>query len=254
MKITFLGTGTSQGVPVIGCNCEVCKSEDPRDNRLRTSLLITIDNKNILIDAGPDFRMQMLQANVSDLSGILITHEHKDHVGGLDDVRALNYIQHRPMDIYCERRVGDALRNEYSYVFAKHKYPGIPQFNLKEIELDPFKLDGIEIIPIRAFHHKLPVLGFRIEDLCYLTDINFIPEEEKSKIIGSKYIIIDALRKQKHISHFSLSEAIKTINEFSPRKSFLIHMSHKMGLHAEVSKELPQNIELAYDGQIFDCR
>lgn len=251
MKITFLGTGTSQGVPVIGCACKVCKSNDKRDKRFRTSLLLEINGKNIVIDAGPDFRMQMLRAEVSDIHGILISHEHKDHVGGLDDVRAYNFMLQKPIDIFCEERVANSLRNEYSYVFAEKKYPGAPQINLMSIDDFPFFVEGVKVIPIRVYHHKLPVYGFRIGDFTYITDASFISEKSKEKIIGSKYLVLNALRKQKHMSHFSLNESLKLINELSPRKAYLIHMSHQMGLHEEVEKELPENVFLAYDGLSF---
>ncbi|HPD96606.1 MAG: MBL fold metallo-hydrolase [Bacteroidales bacterium] len=252
MRVTFLGTGTSQGVPVIACPCPVCKSTDSRDKRLRTSVLIEHKGITFSIDAGPDFRQQMLRENVTDLSAILITHEHKDHIAGLDDVRAYNWINKRPMDIWGEPRVLKALRKDYDYVFAEQKYPGVPEFNLHPIDGYPFNIFDIKITPIRVLHYKLPVYGFRIEDFTYITDANFISEEEKEKIMGTKYLVINALRMQKHISHFSLPEALKIIEELSPRKAFITHIGHQMGLYEDVQKDLPDNVMLAYDGLTLD--
>lgn len=248
MKITFLGTGTSQGMPVIACPCPICQSTDPRDWRLRTSALIDYQGINIVIDAGPDFRQQMLRAKVKTLHAILLTHEHRDHISGLDDVRAYNWLQKRPMDIWGEDRVLTELKREYSYVFAEHKYPGIPEFELHSIDGQAFDVMGITITPIRVYHYKLPIYGFRIGDLTYITDANFIPEEEKEKIIGTKYLVINALRMQKHISHFSLPEALELISQLSPRKAFITHIGHQMGFHNDISKSLPENVCLAYDG------
>lgn len=252
LKVTFLGTGTSQGVPVIACPCPVCRSTDKKDKRLRTSALIETGNKIIVIDTGPDFRQQMLRADVKKLDAILYTHDHKDHIAGLDDVRAFNFILQKPVDVYLEERVIPAIKREFSYIFAENKYPGIPQIKLNKLDNLSFEAAGVKITPIRAFHYRLPVLGFRIGDFTYLTDANYLPEEEKEKIIGSRFIVISALRKQKHISHFSLSEAVNLINEFSPRRGYITHISHQMGLHEEVQKELPPNIFLAYDGLIID--
>lgn len=252
MKITFLGTGTSQGVPVIACKCDVCSSIDYHDKRLRTSVLIEVNQKTFVIDCGPDFRQQMLRANVQQLDAILFTHEHKDHIGGLDDVRAFNFISKKPIDVYAETRVQEALKREYSYVFSENKYPGVPQVNLHNLDNFDFEIEGVKITPIRALHYTLPIFGFRIGDFTYLTDANYISEEEKEKITGSKYIVINALRKQKHISHFTLGEAIKLINELSPKRAYITHISHQMGLHQEVEKELPPSISLAYDGLVID--
>ncbi len=252
MKFTFLGTGTSQGVPVIACPCRVCQSTDVRDKRLRTSALIEHEGTVVAIDAGPDFRQQMLAANVKKLDAILLTHEHRDHIAGLDDVRAFNWVQQKPMDIWAEQRVQDSLRKEFAYVFADTKYPGVPEIIMNTIDGHPFEINGLKIIPIRSYHHKLPIYGFRIGDLTYITDANFIPEEEKEKIVGSKYLVINALRRQKHMSHFSLPEAIKLITDFSPRKGYLTHVSHQIGLYTELVKELPDNICIAFDGLSFD--
>ena len=252
MKVTFLGTGTSQGVPVIACKCPVCRSTDTRDKRLRTSAMIETAGKVIVIDTGPDFRQQMLRARVDQLDAILYTHDHKDHIAGLDDVRAFNFIHQRAVDVYLEERVVPSIKREFSYIFAENKYPGIPQINLNTIDDFAFSASDIGVIPIRAFHYRLPVIGFRIGDFTYITDANYIPEEEKEKIAGSRYLVISALRKQKHISHFSLPEAVKLINEFGPRRGYITHISHQMGLHREVQKELPPNIKLAYDGLTVD--
>ncbi len=252
MRLTFLGTGTSQGVPVIACPCPVCQSDQEKDKRLRASVYVEVNGVNILIDAGPDFRQQMLRASVKHLDGILLTHEHKDHIGGLDDVRAFNFVNRRPMDIYAEERVQDALKQEYAYVFAENRYPGVPEMNLFNVDGYPFEINGVKIIPIRCFHYKMPIYGYRIGDLTYITDANFISEEEKEKIVGSKYIVINALRKQKHISHFTLGEALKLIEEFSPRKAFITHVSHQMGFHADIQAELPRNVSIAYDGLVVE--
>ena len=252
MKITFLGTGTSQGVPVIACNCIICQSEDGRDKRLRTSLLVEAEDQNIVIDAGPDFRQQMLRAEVKKLDSILLTHEHKDHIGGMDDVRAFNYINKKPIDIYSDERVQRAVMREYPYVFSEHKYPGVPQMNLITIDDKPFQIGNLHIIPVKVHHYRLPVYGFRINDFAYITDANYISEENKKKLTGVKYMVINALRKEKHLSHFNLSEALDLINEISPRKGYITHISHQMGLHSEVSQELPANVELAYDGLVVD--
>jgi phosphoribosyl 1,2-cyclic phosphate phosphodiesterase len=248
MKVTFLGTGTSQGVPVIACKCDVCLSVDERDKRLRSSVLIEIDGFNFVIDSGPDFRQQMLRENVEKLDAIIFTHEHKDHIAGLDDIRAFNYFQKKTMDVYAEKRVEEALRMEFSYVFAKEKYPGIPEMLVHNIENKTFKLNNFEVIPIRAMHAKLPVLGFRIADFTYLTDANFISEEEKQKILGTNVLVIDALRHRKHLSHFNLEEALLMIEELKPQKAYLTHVSHMLGKYVDVQKTLPENVFLAYDG------
>lgn len=253
MKITFLGTGTSQGVPVIACECNICHSSDQHDKRLRTSLLLETDDATLLFDAGPDFRQQMLRENVKKLDSILLTHEHKDHIAGLDDVRAFNYKSQDAIDIYAEERVQKALKREYSYVFSEYQYPGIPKMRLNSIHEHDFTVKGILIHPIRVFHYRLPVFGFRVGNFAYITDANYIPEESKEKLFGVKYLVINALRKEKHISHFNLREAIDFIREISPKKAFITHISHQMGYHVEVSKDLPQGIFLAYDGLSLLC-
>jgi phosphoribosyl 1,2-cyclic phosphate phosphodiesterase len=253
VKITFLGTGTSQGVPVIACDCEICHSSDSHDKRLRTSLLLEKDNTTLLFDAGPDFRQQMLRENVLKLDSILLTHEHKDHIGGLDDVRAFNYKSQDAIDIYAEERVQKALKKEYSYVFSEYQYPGIPKMRLNPVPDHPFSVHGIQVDPVRVFHYRLPVYGFRVGNFAYITDANYIPEASKEKLFGVKYLVINALRKEKHISHFSLREAIDFIREISPKKAFITHISHQMGLYSEVAKDLPPGIFLAYDGLSFNC-
>lgn len=248
LSATFLGTGTSQGIPVIACDCEVCQSTNSKDKRLRTSLLLTIDDKNIIIDTGPDFRQQMLREKVKNLEAILFTHEHKDHVSGMDDIRAFNYRAQKPMEVYATQRVQEGLKREFHYVFAKDKYPGIPEVNLNELTDEPLELFGENIIPINVFHYKLPVKAFRVRNFAYITDANRIPVDEYEKLKGVDYLVINALRKTPHLSHFNLEEALEIIADLAPKKAFLTHISHLMGLHDEVSKELPENVVIAYDG------
>lgn len=253
MKITFLGTGTSQGVPVIACECATCLSDDCHDKRLRASLLVETATNSIVIDAGPDFRQQMLRAGVKRLDAILLTHEHKDHIAGMDDLRAFNYKSQAAIDIYAEERVQNAVRKEYEYVFAENRYPGVPKMELHTITGYNIDLKGDVITPLRIFHYRLPILGFRIGDLAYITDANYIPEETREKIIGVKYLVINALRKEKHISHFSLGEALTLIEQVSPRKAYITHIGHQMGKHADVNRELPVNVTLAWDGLEVNC-
>jgi phosphoribosyl 1,2-cyclic phosphate phosphodiesterase len=248
MKITFLGTGTSQGVPVIACECRACQSTDPHDKRLRASVLVETGGQNLVIDTGPDFRYQMLRAGVKKLDAILLTHAHKDHIAGLDDVRAFNFINRKPIDIYAEEDVIADIRREFAYVFAEYKYPGIPQVIMHAITSLPFIIDGTQIIPIRALHFRLPILGFRIDDFCYITDASYIAPEEMEKMRGCRVLVINALRKRQHYSHFTLSEAINVIHAMNPRQAYITHISHQMGLHAEIEAELPQGISLAFDG------
>jgi phosphoribosyl 1,2-cyclic phosphate phosphodiesterase len=249
MKITFLGTGTSQGIPVIACNCKVCSSPNPKDKRLRTSVMFTFDDKNIVVDTGPDFRAQMLREKVDNIEAVLYTHNHKDHVAGLDDVRPFCFKHHKEINIFAEQYVLDALAREFEYIFnPTFNYPGIPRVNPNLINTNPFQLAGKTIIPIRGFHYKLPVLGFRVDDIAYLTDMNSIPEEELNKIKGVKFLVINALQKEPHISHFKLSESIEIAKMINAEKTFFIHMSHTLGTHDEINKELPKGIELSYDG------
>ena len=247
MKITFLGTGTSQGVPVIACECEVCTSTDPKDNRLRSSVMIESDGVVLVIDSGPDFRYQMLREKVKHLDAILFTHEHKDHVAGLDDVRAFNFKQQKDMDIYASKRVQDALINEFRYAFATIKYPGVPLLNLIEIKNERFEVLGVRVVPIEVMHYKLPVYGFRIGDFTYITDAKTVSETERTKIKGTKVLVINALQKDNHISHFTLAEAIQFAKEIGAPKTYFTHISHRLGRHQDISKQLPDGIELAYD-------
>ncbi|HXC05621.1 MAG TPA: MBL fold metallo-hydrolase [Bacteroidia bacterium] len=248
MKITFLGTGTSQGVPIIACTCEVCRSADPKDKRLRSSVLITEAGKNVVIDSGPDFRQQMLRAGVMDLEAVLYTHEHKDHVAGIDDVRAFNFIHNKSMPLWASKRVQEAIKREVPYCFDGTAYPGIPRIELFTIGHEPFSVSGIEFIPIDVLHHRLPVKAFRCGDFTYITDANSIPPAEKKKIKGSRILVLNALRRESHISHFTLDQAIELALEFGAEMTYLTHISHQLGKHADVMRELPAGIELAYDG------
>ena len=250
MKITILGTGTSQGVPVIACNCEVCLSSNPKDNRLRSSVMIGVDNLNLVIDTGPDFRQQMLREKVEKLDSILFTHHHKDHVAGMDDIRAFNYKSKRDMPLYCNGTTSDALRLEFPYIFSGFNYPGIPKVAINVIENKPFNIAETVIQPIEVLHFKLPVFGFRIKNFVYLTDVSQISEKEKEKMKGADLIILDALRKKAHLSHFNLEQALSLLEELKPKKALLTHISHYMGLHDKINKELPDHINLAYDGQV----
>lgn len=228
-------------------------SEDQHDKRLRTSVLVESEKTTILIDAGPDFRQQMLREHVMKLDSILLTHEHKDHIAGLDDVRAFNYKSQDAVDIWAEERVQKALKREYSYVFSEYQYPGVPKMRLNNIPEEEFMIGDISVLPIRVFHYKLPVFGFRFGNFAYITDADYIPEQSKEKLFGVKYLVINALRKEKHISHFSLREAVDIIREISPKKAFLTHISHQMGLFSEVSAELPSGVFLSYDGLSLIC-
>ncbi|MGB4775316.1 MAG: MBL fold metallo-hydrolase [Daejeonella sp.] len=248
MKITFLGTGTSQGVPVIACDCEVCTSTDCRDKRLRVSILVEEAGKTIVIDSGPDFRYQMLRAKVKQLDAIIFTHEHKDHVAGLDDVRAFNHKQQSEIDIYAHERVQEALKREFAYIFSHVRYPGIPLIKLHTIYNYPFEVASIAFLPVEVMHLNLPVFGFRIDGFTYITDAKTISEEEKEKIKGSKVLVINALQKEAHLSHFTLNEAIAFAREINADKTYLTHLSHRLGTHQSISEELPPGIELAYDG------
>lgn len=248
MKITFLGTGTSQGVPLIGCECEVCQSKNPKDKRLRSSVMIENDGKIFVIDTGPDFRQQMLRENMKKLDAVIFTHEHKDHIAGLDEVRAFNYLSGNEMDVYATARVQEALKREFAYVFSSVEYPGIPKIKLHTISKIPFEVNGTLFTPVEVFHMHLPVLAFRIGDFTYITDANFIADSEKEKIKGSKVIVLNALRKEKHVSHYTLDEAVRLLKELSPEKGYLIHISHQLGKHEDVNKELPPFIRCAFDG------
>jgi len=248
MKVTFLGTGTSQGVPVIACDCVVCLSKNEKDKRLRSSILVEDKGKVIVIDTGPDFRQQMLRENVQQLDAVVFTHEHKDHIAGLDDVRAFNFKQKKDMDIYATAETQTALIREFHYAFAEYKYPGVPNLKLHTIDNAVFNVGEVELLPINVWHYKMPVKAFRINNFTYITDANRIEEEELEKIKGSEIIVINALRKSDHISHFKLSEAITLLEKLKPKKAYLTHISHYLGKHDEVQKELPDFIEIAFDG------
>lgn len=250
MKILFLGTGTSTGIPQIGCECEVCKSSNPKDKRLRTSVLISDEDKNILIDCGPDFRQQMLNYNIKHIDAVLLTHHHYDHISGLDELRSFTYTQ--PMPIYMEQNVADSIKRMYPYCFSKNRYPGVANIDIKIIDNTPFEIFGRDIIPIRLMHYNLPILGYRCGNVAYITDMLTISDEEVEKLKSLDVLIINALRKNKHISHQTLQDALNIVERVSPKKTYLIHMSHQMGLHDEVSKQLPENVYFAYDGLQID--
>ena len=247
-RLTFLGTGTSQGVPMIGCGCKVCSSTDPRDKRLRASVYVEHEGLRILVDAGPDFRQQMLREGISGVDAILLTHNHKDHTGGLDDIRAFNYIEKKATQIYCEKYVEDSLRMEYSYAFAENKYPGAPDWDVHLIDDNPFIINGVEIIPIRGKHFKLPVLGYRFGNIAYCTDMNHIPEEEFEKLLGLEHFVINCVRRGRHISHFSLEGALEVAARVGARHTWLTHLSHQLPVYEELSAELPEGVLPAHDG------
>ena len=247
-RLTFLGTGTSQGVPMIGCACEVCKSTDPHDKRLRASVFVEYEGQKILVDAGPDFRQQMLREEIGSVDAILLTHNHKDHTGGLDDIRAFNYHEKKATDIYCEKYVEDSLRQEFSYAFAEVKYPGAPEWNVHIIDDTPFCINGVKIIPIRGKHYKLPVLGYRFGSIAYCTDMNHIPEEEFVKLKGLDHFIINCVRRGRHISHFSLEGALAVAEKVGARHTWLTHLSHQIPKYEDLMKELPDGVKPAYDG------
>lgn len=248
MKITFLGTGTSQGVPVICCPCRVCASTNNKDNRLRSSVMIEHEGKIFVVDSGPDFRQQLLRENVKQLDALIFTHSHKDHTAGMDDIRAFNFFMKKPMEVYATEFTQQKLKQEFPYIFQKSDYPGIPELNFHTIAGDEnFFIEGLEIIPIKVLHYKMPVLGFRFGDFTYITDANQIPDEEKKKIYGSKILVLNALQMEPHISHFTFAEAIEVAKEFNAETTYFTHISHRLGLHDEVSAQLPKGIELSYD-------
>lgn len=250
LTVTFLGTGTSQGVPMIACECEVCQSTDTRDKRLRSSVLLTIDEQNYVIDTGPDFRTQMLREEVKDIDGILFTHEHKDHIAGLDDIRPFNYLRQKNIDLYCYDLVEKAIRRDYYYAFGEHQYPGVPQLKIIPINKNQsFELNnGVTVTPIEVMHYKLPVLGFRINDFTYITDCKTITPEELKKIKGTKTLVINALHERTHISHLNLQEALDLIEIIQPEEAYLTHISHSFAKHVDIEKKLPSNVHPAYDG------
>lgn len=248
LQITFLGTGTSSGVPMIGCDCEVCTSTNKKDNRLRSSILVQSANTTLVVDTGPDFRYQMLRQKVKHLDAVVFTHPHKDHLAGLDDIRAFNFYTKRPIDIYADSLTEEAVRRDFHYAFSDTKYPGIPELNLNTITLEPFLVGDIPIIPILVWHLKMPVMGFRFGKFTYITDANIIEDSQKEKIRGSEVLVLNALRKQKHISHFSLEEAVAMEQELEIPRGYFTHISHQLGRHDDIESELPENMHLAWDG------
>ncbi len=248
MEVTFLGTGTSGGVPLIGCQCAVCKSNDPRDKRLRTSVLIQANNLTISVDCGPDFRQQMLREDVRNLDAILMTHQHKDHTGGLDDVRAFNFINKKAIEIYCDFPTELGIKEQYSYVFTETDYPYLPKINFNRIQDFKFSVQNLEVTPIQVMHATMPVMGYRFGDFTYITDAKTIAKEERDKIRGSKILVVNALRHEQHYSHFTVEEALELVADVKPELTYFTHMSHQFGLHAEMEEKLPSNIHVAYDG------
>ena len=246
MRITFLGTGTSQGVPVIGCKCEVCKSENKKDKRLRSSVLIEEDNKNIVIDTGPDLRQQSLKNNLCKIDFVLYTHAHRDHVSGIDELRSFNFIQKEEIHGFGNRELVNQLKKDYSYIFQNQKYPGLPKVNLKIVD-EKFNHEGVDIIPIQALHYKLKILGYRIKDFTYLTDVKTIEEKELKKINGSKILVINCLQINEHISHLNLDEALELVNKLNVEKVYFTHISHNLGLYDKIQSILPRNVNLAFD-------
>jgi phosphoribosyl 1,2-cyclic phosphate phosphodiesterase len=248
LTITFLGTGTSTGIPMIGCDCEVCQSDDAKDKRLRSSILIQSPTTSLVVDTTPDFRYQMLRLNVRRLDAVLYTHPHKDHIAGLDDVRAYNFFMQKPMQVYANTLTEVALRRDFYYAFAETKYPGIPEIVLNTIDETPFMIGDIPVTPILVWHHKMPVYGYRFGDFTYITDANRIEENEKEKIKGSAILVVNALRSKKHISHFTLNEAVELVNELNIPEAYFTHISHQLGKHQPTNEVLPKHIKLAYDG------
>ena len=248
MKLTFLGTGTSTGVPVIACNCEVCQSIDTRDKRFRTSAMITNGDSNIVIDCGPDFRIQMLRNKVDNIDAVLFTHAHRDHIAGLDDIRAFNYILNKTIDVYGSQETLNSVREQFPYIFAPGRYFGVPQLNLHAIGESPFRIAALEFLPVLVMHHEMKVFGFRINDLTYITDANHIADDQLEKVKGSKIVVLNALRNSRHVSHYSLGEALEILSFLNPERAYLTHISHFLGKYEIVESKLPPNIHLAYDG------
>jgi len=251
LRVEFLGTGTSQGVPMVACECAVCKSPDLRDKRLRTSVWVQVHGKSLLIDAGPDLRQQLLRSGVGRLDAVLLTHEHMDHIAGIDELRAFNFKQDRVMDLYGNAATNAAVKRMFHYAFAEHKYPGVPELELHTVGNSAFDAQGIEVLPVQVMHHEMPVLGFRIGGFAYITDAKTISAAEKEKLKGLDVLVLNALRKRTHLSHLNLSEAIDLVLELGPKRAYFTHISHLLGEHASVSKELPPNIQLAYDGLVI---
>jgi phosphoribosyl 1,2-cyclic phosphate phosphodiesterase len=252
MRVTFLGTGTSQGVPPIGCTSPVCLSLDPRDKRLRSSIWVQWAGHSVVIDAGPDFRYQMIRAGVQRLDAILFTHEHRDHTAGLDDIRPFNYRQKEPIPVYLHARVLESLKGQFAYLFTENPYPGIPDVDFRLIDNQEFDLLGLPVMPVEVLHHKLPVFGFRFGPFAYITDANRIDSSELAKLEGVEVLVLNALRRESHLSHFTLDEAVAIAQQIGARQTYFTHMSHQMGLHEEVCAELPEGIDLAYDGLVLE--
>lgn len=251
LTIEFLGTGTSGGVPMIACNCAICRSDDPRDKRLRSSVMLSTPSTRVVIDTTPDFRFQMLRSKVQHLDAVLFTHSHKDHIAGLDDIRAFNFFMQRPIALYANDETGDALKRDFYYAFAEKKYPGIPEIDLHIIHDDLFSIGEIHFQPIRVRHLHMEVIGYRTGAFTYITDANHIDERQKDRIRGSEVLVINALRKEKHISHFTLEEAIGLARELEIPRTYFTHISHQMGFHDEVERSLPEGMHLAYDGLVL---
>ena len=252
LSIEFLGTGTSQGVPVVACTCQVCCSPDPRDARLRTSALVRVGGASLLIDAGPDLRQQLLRGRVNELDAVLLTHEHMDHVAGIDELRALNFHLRRPMDIHANEATLAAVKRMFHYAFGDNKYPGVPELLLHAIGHSAFNAGGVAVTPVEVMHHRMPVLAFRIGGLAYVTDAKTIAPGEMDKLRGADVLVLNALRKKEHLSHLDLAGALELVRELRPRQAYFTHISHLMGTHAEVSAELPPGVALAYDGLRLD--
>jgi phosphoribosyl 1,2-cyclic phosphate phosphodiesterase len=247
LRVTFLGTGTSQGVPVINCQCKVCNSLDYRDKRLRSSIHIEVEGKSFIIDSGPDFRQQVLSNQITKLDALIFTHQHKDHIAGMDDVRGFNFSQQKDIPIYATPPVIDQLKQEFAYVFAADKYPGVPSVQVHEIQNSPFEAEGILFTPIEVLHYKLPVFGYRVKNFTYITDAKSISAREKEKIKGTEVLVLNALQHKQHLSHFTLQESLELIEELQPRQAYLTHISHNLGRHQEVNQLLPAHVKLAYD-------
>jgi len=252
VRLAFLGTGTSQGVPVVGCRCAVCASTDERDRRLRTSALLHAEGKQLLIDAGPDLRQQLLRARVDHLDAVLLTHEHMDHIGGIDDLRALNYRMKRPMDIHASPQTLAAIKNTYAYAFAADRYPGVPELQLHPIADRGFEAAGVALEAVPVMHYRMPVLGFRIGGLAYITDAKTIAAEEIARLRGIHTLVLNALRIEEHVSHFNLKEALAMVERIAPQRAYFTHISHLLGRHADVARQLPAGVELGYDGLVLD--
>ncbi len=248
MKLTFLGSGTSQGVPVIGCDCKICSSLDFRDKRLRSSVHIEDGDTSIIVDSGPDFRQQVLRERIRKMDALLFTHEHKDHTAGMDDIRSFNFLQKKDMPVYARKSVIEQLKREFAYIFENLPYPGIPRIKIQEIKNEPFMVHKTEVIPIEVLHMKLPVFGFRFGDITYITDAKTISEKERKKVRGSKILVLNALHQKEHYSHLNLEEAIALAQDLKAEKAYFTHISHWMGVHKDVEKTLPDNMFLAYDG------